>query len=234
MAVEEHLSCKSTLATALFLWTSIRCPSFAVNHLKIVSVRSPYQLFLDVQNHAYHAVSYNKVLNLYFESEPSRIPAKPRLIYLQRLPVTRPLKGFFLRFKPAVWWTLINRYHAFAERRFFPRFSSTWRNMSAFKPFLQYFATGPDSDSCQDYESERTQIFDLFTRYRLQPHKLFSIHARNSKSPFEIILVSLHPSFSDKGTFSVRVREKTMETVDWRPRKLRFQQTEKKPLEGAC
>ena len=31
---------------------------------------------------------------------------------------------------------------------------------------------------------------------------------------FEIILVSLRPSFSDKGTFSVRAREKTMETVD--------------------
>ena len=192
MAVEEHLSCKSSLATALFLWTSTRCPSFAVNHLKIISVRSPYQLFLNVQNHAYHAVSYNKVLNLYFESEPSCIPAKPRLIYLQRLPVTRPLKGFFLRFKPAVWWTSINRYHAFAERRFFPRFSSTWRNMSAFKPFLQYFATGPDSDSCQDYEeyefveclSEKTQIIDLFTHYKLQPHKLsqYTLATRNHHS----------------------------------------------------
>ena len=110
-----------------------------------------------------------------------------------------------------------------------------------FQPFLQYFATRSDAGSCQDYEeyefveclSEKTQIIDLFTHYRLQPHKLFSLHARNSKSPFQIILVSLHPSFSDKGTFSVRVREKTMETVDWRPRKLRFQETEKKTLEGA-
>ena len=35
-----------------------------------------------------------------------------------------------------------NRYHGFhtlAKRRFFPRFSSTRRNMPAFKPFLQYF-----------------------------------------------------------------------------------------------
>ena len=47
---------------------------------------------------------------------------------------------------------------------------------------------------------------------------------------FEIILVSRRPSFSDEGTFFVRVRDKTMETLDWRPRKLRFQQTEKKTL----
>ena len=73
---------------------------------------------------------------------------------------------FFLRFKPAVWWTSINLYHGF------PRFSSTRRNMLAFKPFLQYFATGSDTASSQDYEeyeiveclSEEIQIID-FTQY---------------------------------------------------------------------
>ena len=52
--------------------------------------------------------------------------------------------------------------------------------MSAFKPFLQYFATGSDTASCQDYEeyevveflSEETQIIDFFTHCQLQPHKL--------------------------------------------------------------
>ena len=49
--------------------------------------------------------------------------------------------------------------------------------MSAFKPFLQYFATGSDTASCQDYEvveflSEETQIIDFFTHCKLQPHKL--------------------------------------------------------------
>ena len=39
------------------------------------------------------------------------------------------------------------------------------------------------------------------------------------------IRIGLRPSFSDEGTFSVRAREKTMETVCWRcPRKLRFQE----------
>ena len=55
----------------------------------------------------------------------------------------RPERFFFsLRFKPAVWWTPINRYHCFralAKRRFFPRFWSTWRKMSAFKLSLQYY-----------------------------------------------------------------------------------------------
>ena len=60
----------------------------------------------------------------------------------KHLPLTRTLKGFFLWFKPAVWWTTINCYHGFhalAKRGFFPRFSSTWRNMWAFKLFLQNF-----------------------------------------------------------------------------------------------
>ena len=34
---------------------------------------------------------------------------------LQRLLLTRALKGFFLRFKPAFWWTSINRYHGFSR-----------------------------------------------------------------------------------------------------------------------
>ena len=43
-------------------------------------------------------------------------------------------------------------FHALAQSRFFPRFSSTRKNMPAFKPFLQYFATGSGTASCQDYE----------------------------------------------------------------------------------
>ena len=45
---------------------------------------------------------------------------------LQRLPLTRALKEFFLRFTPAFWLTSINRYHGFSRvglARFFPRFS---------------------------------------------------------------------------------------------------------------
>ena len=34
---------------------------------------------------------------------------------LQRLPLTSALKGFLLRFKPAFWWTSINRYHGFSR-----------------------------------------------------------------------------------------------------------------------
>ena len=30
-------------------------------------------------------------------------------------PLTRALKGFFLRLKPAFWWTSINRYHGFSR-----------------------------------------------------------------------------------------------------------------------
>ena len=52
--------------------------------------------------------------------------------------------------------------------------------MSAFKLFLQYFATGSDTASCQDYEeyefvnclSEETQIINIFTHCKLHPHKL--------------------------------------------------------------
>ena len=67
-------------------------------------------------------------------------------------------------------------FHALAQSRLFPRFSSTRKN----KSFLQYFATGSGTASCQDYEEyefvecllEETQIIDLFTDCKLQPHKL--------------------------------------------------------------
>ena len=38
-----------------------------------------------------------------------------KLYFLQRLPLTRALKGFFLQFKPAFWWTSINRYRGFSR-----------------------------------------------------------------------------------------------------------------------
>ena len=86
----------------------------------------------------------------------NKIEKTQLLLYLQRLPPTRALKGFFLRFKSAFWWTSINRYHGFhtlSKRRFFPRFSSTRKKMSMFKPCLEYyFATGSDTASCEDYE----------------------------------------------------------------------------------
>ena len=71
-------------------------------------------------------------------------------------------------------------FYALAQSGFFPRFSSTRKNMSAFKPFLQYFATGSGTTSCQDYEeykfveclSEETQITHVFTHCKLQTHKL--------------------------------------------------------------
>ena len=67
-------------------------------------------------------------------------------------------------------------FHALAQSRLFPRFSSTRKN----KSFLQYFATGSGTASCQDYEeyefveclSEETQIIDLFKHCKLQPYKL--------------------------------------------------------------
>ena len=71
-------------------------------------------------------------------------------------------------------------FHALAQRRFFLHFSSIRKNMSAFQPVLQYFATGSDTASCQDYEeyefvecfSDETQIIGIFTNCKLQPHKL--------------------------------------------------------------
>ena len=59
------------------------------------------------------------------------------------------------------------------------------------KLFLQYFATGSDTASCQDYEeyefveclSEETQIIDLFTRCKLQPHNLSQYTLATRLSP---------------------------------------------------
>ena len=64
-----------------------------------------------------------------------------------------------------------------------------------FKPFLQYFATGPDTGSCQDYEeyefveclSEETQIFGLFTHCKLQPHKLSQYMLAINSSEFFLV-----------------------------------------------
>ena len=71
-------------------------------------------------------------------------------------------------------------FHSLAQSRFFPRFSSTRKNMPVFKPFLQYFATGSGIALCQDYEeyefveclSEETQL-STYTHCKLQRHKLF-------------------------------------------------------------
>ena len=135
------------------------------------------------------------MLNLYFESERSRISAKPRLIYLQRLPVTRVLKGFFfganLRFGGRQ-STVTMVFTCWPIEHSFPVSRALGGTCRPFKPFLQYFATGPDSDSCQDYEeyefveclSEKSQIIDLFTHYKLQPHKLsqYTLATRNHHS----------------------------------------------------
>ena len=64
--------------------------------------------------------------------------------------------------------------------------------MPVFKPFLQYFATGSDTASCQDYEeyqlveclSKETQIIDLFTHHKLQPHKLSQYTLANRASSY--------------------------------------------------
>ena len=98
---------------------------------------------------------------------------------VQRLPLTRSLKGFFLRFEPTVWWTSINRYHG-QVKIFSPFLEHSRRMISAFKTFLQHFAIGSDAASCPDYEeyefvellSEENQIINLFTQCKLQPHKL--------------------------------------------------------------
>ena len=64
---------------------------------------------------------------------------------------TRPLKFFSsgsnLRFggRPS---TVTMSFHALAQSRLSPRFSSTRKN----KSFLQYFATGSGTALCQDYE----------------------------------------------------------------------------------
>ena len=73
--------------------------------------------------------------------------------------------------------------------------SQALRGKCRLKPFLQYFAEGSDTASCQDYEgyefvacmSEETQIIALFKHCKLQPHIAFSaIHTRFSS---EFLLV---------------------------------------------
>ena len=95
---------------------------------------------------------------------------------------TRPQRVFLL-FKPAFWWTSINRYHGFSlvglEKILSPflEHSEEYVGVSA---VLQYFAARSDTASCQDYKekefvecfSEETQIIDIFTHCKLQPHKL--------------------------------------------------------------
>ena len=67
----------------------------------------------------------------------------------------------------------VNVNQPLTKRRFFPPFSSTWTKILVFKQFLQYFATGSDTSSCQDYKeydeclSEETQIIDFFTHCKL-------------------------------------------------------------------
>ena len=64
---------------------------------------------------------------------------------------TRPQRFFFFGFKPAFWWTSINRYHGFS--RVGPeRTLSPFLEHSEEQVVLQYFATGSGTASCQDYE----------------------------------------------------------------------------------
>ena len=57
---------------------------------------------------------------------------------LQQLPLTCTLKGFFCWLKPGFWWTSITGLHGFSLEKILSPFSSTWENMLAFEPFLQY------------------------------------------------------------------------------------------------
>ena len=61
-----------------------------------------------------------------------------------------PLLQFFLWFKSAIWWTSINPnlVYALANRRFFPRFSSTRRKMWAFKPVLLHVKITRSTNLC--------------------------------------------------------------------------------------
>ena len=64
--------------------------------------------------------------------------------------------------------------------------------------------------------SEETQIIDIFTHYKLLPHKIS-----------QYTLATRLSSCQRWGNPLCQSVRKTMETVDWRPRKLRFKQTEK-------
>ena len=70
---------------------------------------------------------------------------------------------------------------------------------------------------CFGYFTARIVLVVLTMRFFILMKKL--------KTPSSFEIIGLRPSFSDEGTFFVRAREKTMETVCWRcPRKLRFQE----------
>ena len=69
-------------------------------------------------------------------------------IQLQRLPLTLALKLFFSSGSNLRFGGRQSPVHSLAKSRLFPRFSSTRKN----KSFLQYFATGSGTASCQDYD----------------------------------------------------------------------------------
>ena len=64
--------------------------------------------------------------------------------------------------------------------------------------------------------SQRPRCFNNIIRHHNEIIKNAVVIRNNS--------LSFRPSFGDERTFSVRAREKTMETVDWCQRKLRSQQ----------
>ena len=100
---------------------------------------------------------------------------------VQWLLLTRAVKGFFLRFKLAVWWTLINHgFHALAKRSFFPRFSSTrgtCRRLSRFCNILVQDLTPlhvnitRSTNLLSVCRRKLKFIIDLLTHCNLQPHK---------------------------------------------------------------
>ena len=79
------------------------------------------------------------------------------------------------------------------EKNFSP-FLEHSKKILAFKQFLQYFATGSDTSSCQDYEecdeclSEETQIMDFFTHCKLQMNT--HINFLNIRSQLILVLTS--------------------------------------------
>ena len=93
----------------------------------------------------------------------------------QCLPLTRALKGFFLQFKPGMGFggrqsTVTMVFTDWPREGCFPVSQALGGKCRCLKPFLQYFAKGSDTASCQDYKEyevvdyllEETQI-DLFT-----------------------------------------------------------------------
>ena len=100
-------------------------------------------------------------------------------------------RGVFLLFRPTVQWTSINR---LPREEFFPLSPAFRTKILAFKQFLQYFATGSDTSSCQDYEecneclSEGTQIMDFFRHCKLQMNN--HINFLNIRSQLILVLTS--------------------------------------------